>query len=85
MSELQSLRFRALSTKQLSLLAGLILPARQATGSLTNYRRSRLMAAAMHQWRVSRLTPRGQKGHNPGCSLCRVRLRWRGGKAPWKR
>ena len=65
-------------------LEALVLPPRAPSGSEENIRRVGLTAAALHQWKASRLTPKGRRRHRQNCSTCKVRLRWKGGKAPWR-
>jgi hypothetical protein len=58
-------------------LRTLVLPPRLPMGSKGNAERVRRVAAAYHQERVSRMRPDRKSIHKIGCSLCRVRLRWR--------
>lgn len=58
-------------------ISRLRLPARKPKGDPQNVRRVAMVSAALHQWRVSKLTPRGRKRHQADCQMCRVRLRWK--------
>lgn len=50
------------------------LPARGPVGSLQNHQRSRLIAAASHQWRVKQKSRKFQKKHRAGCQDCMIRV-----------
>jgi len=66
-------------------LERLVLPRAHPKGSVANFNRVIHASAALHQWKISRLTPAGRKRHKVGCHICKVRLRWRPPGCPWKR
>jgi len=53
------------------------LPKHYPRGRARNVARVRMVAAALHQWRVAHMTLRGIARHLPGCSMCKARVRWR--------
>lgn len=58
----------------------LLLPPRKPKGSIGNYKRVLVAAAANHQAKVARMSDRWRAKHKAeGCDWCKVRVRFKNG------
>lgn len=65
----------AAAHEQDAVLARVILPPRGPVNSKRNFRRVQVVAAALHQAKVARLTTAQRDRHRPSrCHLCRVHV-----------
>lgn len=68
--------YKSAQRRNNAILRRVILPPRKPRGHVGNYRRTIAICAALHQGKVSRMTPSERAAHDPKtCGLCKYRVR----------